>query len=122
MTNFSTCIGSLPKRTLTGLVQMYRMLFKAWVGNVCRFEPSCSAYALEALEKHGAARGVVLSVGRLARCHPGCHGGHDPVPGTFQFPGAGLFTRLLDARKEAAGPSTPSTPSTPMPLSTRDFP
>jgi putative membrane protein insertion efficiency factor len=83
-----------PRLFLTGLVHGYRLLLKPWVGNVCRFEPSCSAYALHALEKHGAARGGLLAATRILRCHPGCNGGHDAVPDTFRFPGSGLFTRL----------------------------
>lgn len=77
------------------LVQVYRLLFKAWIGSACRFEPSCSAYALQALERHGAARGSWLSAKRLLRCHPYCQGGCDPVPETPTNPAAGLFTRLL---------------------------
>ncbi len=46
----------------------------------CRFYPSCSKYALQAIEQHGVARGVWLSCKRLARCHPWCHGGYDPIP------------------------------------------
>lgn len=69
-----------PQQFLSGLVHGYRLLFKAWVGNVCRFEPSCSAYALTALQRHGALRGGALAVWRVLRCHPWCEGGHDPVP------------------------------------------
>jgi putative membrane protein insertion efficiency factor len=101
-------IAKAPRQALTGLVQAYRLLLKPWVGNVCRFEPSCSAYALQALQKHGAARGSVLGTARILRCHPGCDGGHDPVPDTFRFPGTGLFTRLFTARDEPAAASPPS--------------
>lgn len=101
-------IAQGPRHVLTGLVRGYRLLLKPWIGNVCRFEPSCSAYALQALARHGAARGGVLSVARILRCHPGCDGGHDPVPERFQFPGAGLFTRLLADRGEEAAVSPPS--------------
>jgi putative membrane protein insertion efficiency factor len=104
----TTFVAQGPRRALAGLVHAYRLLFKAWVGNVCRFEPSCSAYALQALERHGAARGSVLSAARILRCHPGCSGGHDPVPDTFRFPGAGLFTHLLATRRaEADAPPPP---------------
>lgn len=72
---------ALPQRVLIALVQGYRLFFKAWLGNSCRFEPSCSAYALQALERHGALIGGTLSAGRLLRCHPWCAGGCDPVPG-----------------------------------------
>ncbi len=80
-----------PKRLLIGLVEMYRLLFKAWIGPACRFEPSCSAYALQALQQHGAAAGSYLTVARLLRCHPWCAGGCDPVPEKAPR----LFSRLL---------------------------
>ena len=88
-------LADAPKRVLMGLVHGYRLFLKAWIGNACRFEPSCSAYALQALERHGAAKGSLLSAKRLLRCHPYCQGGHDPVPERTQTPSAGLFTRLL---------------------------
>ena len=84
----------LPQRLLTGLVHGYRLLFRAWLGSSCRFEPSCSAYALQALELHGAAKGSLLTAARLLRCHPYCAGGCDPVPQNFKNPAAGLFSRL----------------------------
>lgn len=68
------------KHLLIALVKGYRLFFSAWVGAGCRFEPTCSQYSLEALQKHGAARGAWLTTKRLARCHPGCQGGYDPVP------------------------------------------
>jgi putative membrane protein insertion efficiency factor len=108
MTAHRITFAQAPRRALAGLVHAYRLLLKPWVGNVCRFEPSCSAYALQALERHGAARGSVLSTARILRCHPGCDGGHDPVPDTFRFPGAGLFTRLLTPRRERAAAPPPS--------------
>ena len=61
-------------------VQAYRLLLSPWLGSACRFEPTCSAYALEALTVHGAAQGSYLTLRRLGRCHPWCVGGHDPVP------------------------------------------
>lgn len=70
----------LPQRLLVALVQAYRLLLKPWLGNACRFEPSCSAYALQALQQHGAIVGSTLAAGRLLRCHPWCDGGCDPVP------------------------------------------
>jgi putative membrane protein insertion efficiency factor len=86
-----TTFLALPRRALVALVLAYRYALKPWLGNACRFEPTCSAYALEALRRHGAAAGVALSTGRLLRCHPWCQGGHDPVPP--QAPR--LFTRLI---------------------------
>ena len=73
----------LPRRLLIALVQAYRLLLKAWLGNACRFEPTCSAYALQALQRHGALAGSALGGWRLLRCHPWCAGGVDPVPDTF---------------------------------------
>jgi len=61
---------------LMGLVKGYRLLLSPWLGSACRFEPSCSAYALQALEQHGAAAGSYLTLRRLARCQPWCAGGH----------------------------------------------
>lgn len=68
------------RRFLIGLVKGYRFLLSPWLGSACRFTPTCSAYSLEALERHGAAVGSYLTVARLARCHPWCDGGIDSVP------------------------------------------
>ena len=68
------------KRVLITLVKGYRLLLSPWIGSACRFTPTCSAYSLEALERHGAAAGTYLTLSRIARCHPWCDGGHDPVP------------------------------------------
>jgi len=65
---------------LIALVRAYRLLLSPWLGSSCRFEPTCSAYSLDALMLHGASRGTYLTLRRLARCHPWCVGGHDPVP------------------------------------------
>lgn len=83
-----------PRRALMGLVHGYRLLLKPWIGNACRFEPTCSAYALEALERHGAWRGGALAGWRILRCQPWCDGGCDPVPHNPPRLAAGLFTRL----------------------------
>ncbi|MFT3718651.1 membrane protein insertion efficiency factor YidD [Pseudorhodoferax sp.] len=68
------------RRLLIGLVRGYRLLLSPWLGSACRFEPTCSLYAIEALSRHGAGPGSYLTLRRLARCHPWCDGGHDPVP------------------------------------------
>lgn len=81
------------QKLLLALVRGYRFFLSPWLGSVCRFEPTCSAYALQALELHGAAGGSYLTVRRLARCHPWCYGGPDPVP--QQLPG--LFTGLVSS-------------------------
>ncbi len=79
------------KPLLLAVVRGYRLFLSPWLGSACRFEPTCSAYALQALEQHGAAAGSYLTVSRLARCHPWCAGGNDPVP--TESPR--LFTRLV---------------------------
>ena len=70
----------LPRRLLVGAVRAYRLLLSPWLGNACRFEPTCSVYAIGALERHGALAGSALAIGRIGRCHPWCDGGLDPVP------------------------------------------
>jgi len=79
------------KCLLMSLVRGYRLLLSPWLGSACRFEPTCSMYALQALERHGAAAGTYLTVHRLMRCQPWCQGGHDPIP--EQAPR--LFTALF---------------------------
>lgn len=61
-------------------VHLYRLVFSPWVGHNCRFQPTCSAYALEALERHGGLAGAALMARRLARCQPWGASGYDPVP------------------------------------------
>lgn len=61
-------------------VRAYRLIFSPWVGFNCRYLPTCSAYALEALEKHGAIKGSWLAARRIGRCHPWGGSGYDPVP------------------------------------------
>jgi putative membrane protein insertion efficiency factor len=63
------------------LVHVYRLGVSPWLGPRCRFQPSCSEYALEALERHGAFRGSALVARRIAKCHPWGGHGYDPVPG-----------------------------------------
>ena len=98
-------MSSWPQAVLVGAVRAYRFALSPWLGSACRFEPTCSAYALEALEKHGAAAGAALAVGRIARCHPWCAGGIDPVPAARPR----FFTRLL-ARAANAEPPAQSRP------------
>ena len=80
-----------PQILLILLIKAYRLLLSPWLGGACLFEPTCSIYALNAVEQHGAAAGSYLAVARLLRCHPYCQGGCDPVP--QQVPR--FFTRLL---------------------------
>ena len=61
-------------------VRSYRLFLSPWIGRSCRYQPTCSAYALEALEKHGAIKGGWLALCRIGRCHPLGGDGYDPVP------------------------------------------
>ncbi len=89
MRNLCLALFRSPQQFLMGLVRAYRLLLSPWLGNACRFEPTCSAYSLQALQQHGAVHGSALTFYRLARCQPWCQGGHDPVPVN------GLFSRLV---------------------------
>lgn len=81
---------------LITLVKAYRFFLSPWLGSACRFEPTCSRYALQALEMHGAGVGSYLATSRLLRCHPWCAGGVDPVPQHA----LGLLSRLLSPSSE----------------------
>ena len=104
-------MSSLAARALMASVRGYRLVLSPWLGNACRFEPTCSVYSLDALAQHGALAGTALAIGRIARCHPWCAGGHDPVP-SRPFP---LFTSLLarPARRAASPSPDASEPSSP---------
>ena len=68
---------------LTGAVRAYQLTLRPVIGAQCRFEPSCSHYAIEALAAHGALRGTALTARRVLRCNPWHEGGFDPVPETY---------------------------------------
>jgi len=68
------------KRILAWLIRGYSLFISPFLGHHCRYYPSCSAYTLEAIEKHGAWRGLWLGIRRVSRCHPFHEGGYDPVP------------------------------------------
>ena len=89
---------SWPQAVLIGGVRAYRFFLSPWLGSACRFEPTCSAYALDALGRHGAAAGLALTFGRIGRCHPWCAGGFDPVPVTPPR----FFTALIGRERRAA--------------------
>jgi len=72
-------VGLLQRSLIRGVV-FYRRGISPLKPPVCRFEPTCSAYMLEALERYGAGRGTWLGLRRILRCHPFCPGGYDPVP------------------------------------------
>jgi len=67
-------------RILIYIVKAYQLVLSPFFGQQCRFYPTCSQYAVEALQKHGAITGSYYTVHRLLRCHPWCDGGHDPIP------------------------------------------
>jgi putative membrane protein insertion efficiency factor len=70
----------LPTRTLVELVRLYQRLLSPLFPQCCRYYPSCSEYAAQALLRHGLARGICLATTRVLRCNPWCEGGLDPVP------------------------------------------
>lgn len=93
------------KYVLIALLKAYRLVISPLYGNVCRYYPSCSAYALRAVEAHGAARGSWLAVRRLLRCHPWAAGGYDPVPDTYEGR-AWVAEQAERARRSAAAGDT----------------
>ena len=67
-------------RVLIACIRLYQRLLSPWLGRNCRFYPSCSQYAVEALRTHGCVVGSAYALWRILRCQPLCKGGHDPVP------------------------------------------
>ncbi|MEY4643004.1 MAG: hypothetical protein RLZZ227_2998 [Pseudomonadota bacterium] len=72
-------------RSLSAGIRAYQVVLSPVFGTQCRFYPTCSQYALDAIACHGAGKGLLLTIGRIARCNPLCEGGHDPVPERFSF-------------------------------------
>ncbi len=68
------------KYILIKIIRIYQVIFSAFVGQHCRFTPSCSNYAIDAVENHGFSKGLILSTKRICRCHPWSAGGVDEVP------------------------------------------
>ncbi|WP_230348359.1 membrane protein insertion efficiency factor YidD [Methylobacillus methanolivorans] len=67
-------------KLMVGLIKLYQWVLSPLLGQRCRFYPTCSQYAIEAIQKHGTWRGAVYTIRRLSKCHPWHDGGHDPVP------------------------------------------
>ena len=70
------------EKILLFMIRSYQVILSPFLGQRCRFAPSCSLYASEAVRLHGAFRGSWLALKRIGRCHPFCKGGYDPVPGS----------------------------------------
>ena len=85
--------GTPVRLVLIGLIRLYQFTLSGWLGGQCRFYPSCSNYAAEAIARHGALRGVVLATWRLARCGPFTAGGVDHVPGARR--GRGMYDSVI---------------------------
>lgn len=73
-------VPALTAKLLGGLIRAYQLAVSPLFPPRCRFLPTCSEYAFEAITRHGAGKGLWLALKRLTRCRPGCPGGHDPVP------------------------------------------
>jgi putative membrane protein insertion efficiency factor len=77
------------RKALLGAIRLYQLTLSPWLGRQCRYEPTCSHYAAEAIERFGAGRGVWLAMKRLGRCHPWGRSGYDPVPAVENGAGRG---------------------------------
>jgi putative membrane protein insertion efficiency factor len=85
-------LNNIASTVLLKMISAYQILLSPFVGQQCRFTPSCSVYAQNAIVQHGAARGSVLAFWRVCRCNPFCRGGHDPVPTQVSFPSTFIST------------------------------
>ncbi|WP_441001240.1 membrane protein insertion efficiency factor YidD [Fodinibius sp. SL11] len=68
------------KYLFIAIVRLYQWVISPWMPSSCRYHPTCSKYSIEAFQKHGAIKGLWLTVKRIGSCHPWSKGGHDPVP------------------------------------------
>jgi uncharacterized protein len=73
-------IGSLLSLPFIALIKLYQLIISPWLGNQCRYTPTCSQYGIEALRKYGPIKGLWLTIKRIASCNPWGGHGHDPVP------------------------------------------
>lgn len=88
-------------QALRALIRAYQLVLSPLIGPACRFAPSCSEFAREALERHGPWRGSLLALRRLGRCHPFHPGGYDPVPGALPPASDAAGARWLFTRRGA---------------------
>jgi uncharacterized protein len=86
-------------KLLIALIRGYQLTLSPFLGGACRFHPSCSAYAREAIERHGAWRGTLLAIRRLSKCHPFGASGFDPVPEAPHVPHAAASALRASAPK-----------------------
>lgn len=93
---------------MLGAIRLYQLTLSPWVGRECRYLPTCSQYAAEAIERHGALKGGYLTIMRLARCHPLGGRGYDPVPIEFRWR---CFCSECSSEREASGGETTEKPS-----------
>jgi uncharacterized protein len=75
-----TTVPAIARSALIGAIKLYQLLLSPWLGRQCRYDPTCSRYAEQALRRFGVRRGVWLAVRRIGRCHPWGGSGYDPVP------------------------------------------
>lgn len=92
--------GAPVRLALVGAIRLYRITLSGWLGGQCRFSPTCSRYAEEAIRRHGAITGSVLAAGRVLRCNPFGRGGLDPVPETRP---RALYDVAIRVRSRRAG-------------------
>ncbi len=93
-----TVLSHAARAFVIGAVRLYQRSVSRWLPPTCRFQPSCSAYMIEAVERHGVVRGVGMGLWRILRCNPFCRGGDDPVP------------PARDPHARADGPAHPKSP------------
>jgi putative membrane protein insertion efficiency factor len=94
--------GAPARWILLGVIALYRLTLSGWLGGQCRFHPTCSRYAAEAIRTHGAMEGSLLAVGRVLRCNPFGRGGLDPVPRAGSDSHALARTRVRKASYDVA--------------------
>ncbi|MGH2678926.1 MAG: membrane protein insertion efficiency factor YidD [Actinomycetota bacterium] len=91
--------GAPVRLALLGAIALYRVMLSGWMGGQCRFSPTCSRYAEEAIRSHGAVRGVLLAGYRVLRCNPFGRGGLDPVPSRHVYDAATHFPSMREPRR-----------------------